>query len=124
MRSLERNKQTIYYALYASKVEQTDAYGNKTGTYQIQYSEATRIDINVSAAKGILEAEQFGITADYSRTMTTNDLECPITEGTVLWVGISPTAENGSAIPHNYVVTKVAKSINSITYAIKEVSVS
>lgn len=120
MRSLKRNKQTIYYALYVSKAEQTDKYGNMTGQPALTYSEIQSIDINVSAAKGTLEAEQFGINADYSRTMVTNDMECPITEGTVLWIERTPS--NGT--PHNYVTTKVAKSINSITYAIKEVSVS
>jgi len=82
------------------------------------YGNPVEMAINVSAARGTSDVEQFGINAIYSKTMVTNDMSCPIAESTRLWVGI-PTTE-----PHNYVVTSVAKSINSITYAIKEVVVS
>ena len=118
MRSLDRNKQKIYYSLYLSKTPILDEYGNQTGEYEISYDTPVALDINVSAARGTSDVEQFGINLNYTKSMVTNDLNCPIDETTRLWVGIEPTE------PHNYAVVSVAKSINSITYAIKEVSVT
>lgn len=123
MRSLNRNKQRIYYSLYSSKTPILDEYGNQTGEYETTYATPVALDINVSAARGTSDVEQFGINTAYTKTMVTNDLTCPIDETTRLWIGREPT-DNGVEVPHNYVVVMVAKSVNSITYAIKEVSVS
>lgn len=117
MRSLIRNKQRIYYALLESRDEIRDEYGNLTGESNLVYGDPIEYHINVSAARGTAELDQFGINAIYSKTMVTNDLNCPIDETTHIWVDKGPTE------PHNYVVTSVARSLNSITYAIKEVSV-
>lgn len=118
MRSLARNKQKIYYALYTGKEEVRDEYGNLVGEPQLTYGSPVEYNINVSAARGTADVEQFGINTVYTKTMVTNDLNCPIVETTRLWIDREPTE------PHNYVVVMVAKSINSITYAIKEVSVT
>ena len=123
MRSLARNKQKIYYALYASKTEVVDEYGNKTGEYSVTYSTPVEYHINVSAARGTADVEQFGINANYTKTMVTNDMSCPITESSVLWVGKEAVVDTVIQ-PHNYVVVSVARSINSITYAIREVTVT
>lgn len=123
MRSLNRNKQRIYYSLYSSKTPILDEYGNQTGEYETTYATPVALDINVSAARGTSDVEQFGINTAYTKTMVTNDLTCPIDETTRLWIGREPT-DNGVEVPHNYVVVMVAKSVNSITYAIKEVSVT
>lgn len=118
MRTLSRNKQTIYYALYHSKTDVIDEFGNKTGEYTLNYEEPVKLAVNVSAARGTSDIEQFGMNANYSKTIVTDDVNCPICETTRLWVG------RDTDLPHNYVVTMVARSINSVTYAIKEVVVS
>lgn len=118
MRSLERNKQKIYYALYEGKEEVRDEWGNLTGSPTLKYGDPVEYFINVSAARGTADVEQFGINTIYTKTMVTNDLDCPITETTRLWINREPTE------PYNYVVVSVAKSLNSVTYAIKEVSVA
>ena len=123
MRSLIRNKQKIYYSMYIDKKPIYDEYGNLTGEYELTYGDIKPFDINVSAAQGTSDVEQFGIDLNYSKTMVTNDLTCPINEASRLWIG-KEAIVNGAETPHNYVVLKVAKSINSITYAIKEVSVT
>lgn len=127
MRSLNRNKQRIYYSLYSSKTPILDEYGNQTGEYETTYATPVALDINVSAARGTSDVEQFGINLNYTKSMVTNDLNCPIDETTRLWVGkdaFETVEEVTTVTPHNYVVVSVAKSINSITYAIKEVSVT
>lgn len=118
MRSLVRNEQLISYALLTSASAYTDEYGNETGDLALTYSTPTDMWANVSPAKGASVDKVFGIDEDYSRTITTCDMSCPIKEDSVLWVGTSTSA------PYNYVVTQVAKSLNSITYGVKEVSKS
>lgn len=118
MKCLRRNKQKIYHAEYIEKTEILDENGLKTGEFINSYTDPAELMVNVSAAKGTSELEQFGVNADYTHTFVTDDMTCPINEHSVIWYGITP--ENGRG--HNYVVRTVARSLNSITYAIKEVS--
>lgn len=119
MRELEINKQEIWYATCTGFVDTVDpATGYKTGEKTKSYNTPVKMSINVSPARGNAEREVFGINDNYTRTMTTSDMDCPIAEDTILWVGVATTA------PHNYVVTRVAKSLNDIVYAIREVTLS
>lgn len=119
MRGLKRNKQNIYYALYEGKRELTDEYGNKTGESEVLYSAPVLVKMSISAAKGNSELDLFGININYTKTIITDDTNCPIKEDSILWIGNSPQKE-----PHNYVVVQTAKSLNNIAYAVKEVDVS
>lgn len=118
MRELERNKQRIYYALYTGKVDAVDENGYKTGEKTKSYSDPVSFRINVSPARGNADREIFGIELSYTRTMTTDKLDCPIDVDTILWVG-RDTSE-----PHNYIVVRKAQSLNDIVYAIREVTIS
>ena len=127
MRSLVRNKQKIYYSLQTGEKAIRDEHGNITGEYELSYATPVEYHINVSAARGTAELDEFGINLNYTKTMMTNDLSCPITETSRLWINREPTITQGNtetAVPHNYEVVAVARSINSITYAIREVSVT
>ena len=127
MRTSQRNSQKIYYSLYLGKTPIYDEYGNQTGEYELTYATPVGFTLNVSAARGTSDVEQFGIDLNYSKTMVTHDMTCPINEASRLWIGkeATITEDNVTTVtPHNYVVLAVAKSINSITYAIKEVSVT
>ena len=124
MQSLSQNKQKFYYALYVSDTDAYDASGLKNGEKTITYTDPTAFYANISAARGTADIEQFGINDDYERTIATNDLTLGIGEDSILWIGIEPYDANGNAVPHNYKVVRVARSINSVTYAIKKVSVS
>lgn len=118
MRELERNKQRIYYALYTGKVDAVDANGYKTGEKTKSYSDPVSFRINVSPARGNADREIFGIELSYTRTMTTDKLDCPIDVDTILWVG------RDISEPHNYIVVRKAQSLNDIVYAIREVTIS
>lgn len=119
MRALERNKQTIYYALYEGKEPVLDGYGNETGEYEILYSSPTALRINVSAAKGASSTRPFGDTENYDKVLMTDDLSVPITETSILWIDSLDTRK-----PHDYIVKKVAKSLNSVSIAVSKVNVS
>lgn len=117
MLSLTQNKQTIYYALYEGMVDRIKD-GLKTGGKDKSYSEPVAFRCNVSPARGVADEEQFGINTDYDRTIVTSVMDCPIQEDSILWVGISTSQA------YNYRVVRKAESLNSIVYAIKEVSKS
>ena len=118
MRSLNRNKRSIYYALPTGDEEKLyDEYGNETGEINIVYGDAVKLDINVSAATGEDAVEAFGSFTNYSRILCVSDIKCPLTEDAKVWFGIEPTN------PHNYIVTRKANSKNGVLYALKEVMV-
>lgn len=131
MRSLEINKQAIWYALYLGKVAVKDEEGNDTGEYEIGYSNPVSTRLRVSPNKGESYVQQFGSVLDYDRTMVTTDL-LPIDENSVLWVDSIPELEADGSLklkpdgtpvtPHEYIVKKVAPDINVTQYAIKKVN--
>ena len=118
MRTLEINKQPMWYALCTGKTEVIDEYGNHTGVFELTYSDPVYYPVNMSESRNIVNFEAFGITADYDRTFVTSDLSCPIKEDTIIWFGADPATD-----PHNYVVHRIANSLNSITIAIRAVDV-
>ena len=119
MRTLEINKQPMWYALYEGKEEVIDEYGNHTGVYELTYSDPVLYPVNMSQSRGTADVDAFGINANYDRTFVTTDMNCPIKEDSIIWFGADPQTE-----AHNYVVYQIANSLNSITYAIRGVSVS
>ena len=120
MRCLARNRQPIWYSLYVGETDPVDADGNLTGERSVQYSAPKKSWINVSAAKGTAGLEQFGSGTDYSHTLISDDLRSPIDENSILWIGRVP----GDNVPHNFVVVRVARSLNSVAYAVREVKVT
>lgn len=100
--------------------DEYDEYGNLIGTNTLPvYDENfTGIDICVSANKSQMSAEMFGNFTDYDRTMSISDVNCPINENSKLWIGISTEK------PYNFIVTKMAVSLNETIYAIKQVVVN
>ena len=121
MQALAQNKQPIWYALYTGKTDLIVG-GLKTGEKDASYTDPVKIWVNVSASRGTADIEQFGINENYERTICTDDVECPIAEDSLLWVGIEPT-DGQTQNPHNYKVVRVARSLNSVLIAIRKVSV-
>lgn len=123
MRALRRNKQLIFYCLYAGKVPVVDADGNETGEQEITYGVPVEMYCNVSPATGTNDVEQFGNDLDYDKVIVTDDIDCPIDETSVLVVDDVPVYENGT-VNYDYIVRRVAKSLNSVSIAISKVKVS
>ena len=124
MRCLKRNNKTFWYALYVGETEKVDGSGNYTGEIGPGYSEPVSMKANVSAARGNADTELFGTDLQYSKTILTDDLGCPITEQSILWIDCSPTDGSGRPVPHNYVVAGIATSLNNLLIAIREVKVT
>lgn len=119
MKTLARNRQLIHYALYQGKQEVLDDNGFTTGEYIVKYSDPIAVKMSVGTSHGTSDLERFGITNASIKTLITDDLNCPITTSSILWIGV-PTTE-----PHNFIVVQPPlKSLNSVTIIVKEVATS
>ena len=138
MRSLKKNKQKLYYATYSDeipvyesdedgKIKYTEIDGEMVpipiGT-MAGYNKPVVFYANISAGKGDVQADVFGSSVDYSRTISTCDMDCPITKLTRLWIGREPQYNEDGSVngdSANYeVAAPPAQSLNGIVIAIKE----
>jgi hypothetical protein len=128
MNCLARNKTTIYYATLSEKTELTDEYGNKTGQYELTYAAPVEWAANCRWDSGAVQLEGFGLNQSGTRRIVTCDMDCPITESSILWIGITPTVDEqtGEVTPaHNYVVAGAPeRSLNQLAILVQEVNVS
>ena len=126
MRCMTRNKSKFYYASYINETAILDEYGNDTGEYAISYSNPIKSLGNISAAQGEIESRQFGVSESYDKVIVLDDINTPIDEYSILWVDKLPRLnEDGSTdTPHDYMVKKIAKSLNGVSIAIQKVKVN
>lgn len=133
MRCLHRNKVRFFYALYDKKEEIIDEYGNMTGEYAVTHSNPVECYGNISAARGEMATCQFGENEAYDRILVLDNASPKIDEYTVLWVDTIPTLNKDGTLrknsegevdtPYDYIVKKVALSLNSVSIAIRKVNV-
>lgn len=124
MKGLRRNKQTFYYRLYSESVPVIDSDGFETGEKTVGYTDPVEMKANISPAAGEASVQLFGSYADYDKIISTCEMDCPIDEHSVLFVDTMPDIEEGKLKnAHDYIVKKVAKSLNSISIAIQKVKV-
>ena len=115
MRTLRRNKQTIHYAVYSGVNAVIDGNGFHTGEYESTYGTVTEAKMYVSPATRKATLEMFGINGSFDKILITDDMTCPITETSIVWLDADTTS------PNDYVVVRVAKALNHITYAVTQV---
>lgn len=126
MRCMNRNKVKFFYALYLDKTPIKDDYGNDTGEYEVKHGSPVEFSANISAAKGETQTRQFGENEIYDKVIVMDENAPPIDEYSILWVDSTPTIkEDGTTeTPHDYIVKKVAKSLNVVSVAISKVNVT
>lgn len=120
MRTLLRNKRPFYAAKFVKMDEQPiiDGDGFDTGEEKPVYAEPVRLFGNISPSRGETETLQFGESLEYDRVISLEDPNADIDEFSRLWLDRTP--EDGA---HNYIVKAVARSLNSLSVAIKRVDV-
>jgi hypothetical protein len=123
---MTRNKTSFYHASYIGETEITDEYGNGTGEYSLTYGKPMRMSGNVSAAQGEIQSRQFGESESYDKVIVLDDRNAPINEHSILWVDTLPhlNGDGSTDIPHDYIVRRVARSLNGVSIAISKVDVS
>lgn len=134
MKCMSRNKVKFFYALYEGKEPITDEYGNATGEYAVKHGNPMEFSANISAAKGETQTRQFGENESYDKVIVLDKDSPPIDEYSVLWVDTVPQLNEDGTLavnekdevitPHDYIVKKVAESLNVISIAISKVTVS
>lgn len=126
MRCMVRNKQKFYYASYIKTNELIDEYGNKTGEYEVSYSNPIETKGNISGAQGEVQIRQFGESESYDKVIVLDNIDTPIDEYAILWVDSLPLLNDDGTTntPHDYIVKKVSRTINSVSIAISKVMVS
>jgi hypothetical protein len=102
----------------------TDSAGDYSGETRIVYAEPVLAKYNISPATGNTSTEQFGNDIQYDKVIVLDDMSCPINENSVLFVDSSPSYDADGNPQYDYIVKKVAPSINSISIAIAKVKVS
>ena len=133
MRCLHRNKIKFFYALYEKKEPIVDEYGNMTGEYAVTHGNPVECYGNISAARGEMATCQFGESEVYDKILVLDNVSPKIDEYTVLWVDTLPKTNTDGTLskntegevdtPYDYTVKKVARSLNSVSIAIRKVNV-
>lgn len=118
MRALIRNKVPFYYALYEGSTE-IMRNSRHTGEYSNSYSTPILTAGNISAGTGNSDSEWYGLSqSDYDKIIVMDEVSIPLNESSILWVDNLDTSK-----PYDYIVKRVARSLNSVSIAIKKVTV-
>lgn len=134
MRCMNRNKSKFFYSLYEGRVPIVNEQGRKTGEYKVVYGNPIEGCANISAAKGETQTRQFGENESYDKVIVMDFVEPSIDEYSILWIDSEPKLNDDGSLavndegevitPHDYVVKKVAKSLNCVSIAVSKVTVS
>lgn len=124
MRCMERNKVPFHYCLYDKAEPLLDEQGHRTGEKRIFYKEAVLFQANISSAMGDAQEEMFGKDTPYDKVIVIEDPKFPMDENTVLFVDKEPEYDEQGQPLYDYRVEKVARSLNSVSYAISKRPVS
>jgi hypothetical protein len=119
MRTVQRNKREISYALYSGVTDVVDSEGNLTGEHPVIYATPVTTRMNVCGGRGRAEIELFGVDNPFTRTVVTDDLTTPFNTDTIWWFEANPATE-----PHNYRCTGVSRTINQVVIALAELDVT
>lgn len=125
MRTLRRNKVKFAYALFESAEPHTDEYGNETYQQDVSHCAPVFARANISAAKNADIIQLFGTDVNYDRIIVMDNPRTPIDENAVLWIDTLPVLNQDGTTdtPHDYIVRKVARSLNSVSIAVAKVDV-
>ena len=77
-----------------------------------------------ATASGETQVEVFGHLDDYDKVIVLGNADCPINENSVLFVDKKPEYDQNGDPLFDYTVKRVARSLNSVSYAIRKVEVS
>ena len=137
MRSLKKNQQKLWYSTYADQITEyyRDSEGNiihdeidgdlipRIKNERAGYNNPVSFYANISAGKGTAQEEVFGVSLDYTKTISTSDMDLPISETSLIWFETEPTYNDDGMVNEasaDYSVAAVARSLNNVVYAIKK----
>lgn len=123
MRNLKKNQRKMYYALFDKMVQQVDENGDETGDPAKHYTAPVKFKASLSSGNGSAQKEVFGTDVDFTRSISTTELNLPITETSLVWYETAPVLlEDGSADPDSAdyeVAAPPADGLNVLVIALK-----
>jgi len=125
MRTMTRNRKVFYQASLTSVAMGQDKDGNYTEEVYTYSDPVERMGV-ITAANGEAVTQLFGANERYDKVITLNQGENYLAIGSVLWVDTMPEidGQGKTATPYDYIVVKVAESLNFVNVAIRKVNVS
>lgn len=139
MRTLQKNKQKMYYALQIGEVPvyETDEDGNivyievdgeqipvETGETKIEYGEPVEFLGNIAMSGGESEAVEYGLNlSDYSAVLVVDKGLIPIIEASRIWHNTKPVMNPDGTVNEftaDYTVVKVSPSLNVDKFVLKK----
>lgn len=126
MRTMTRNRKVFYQASLTGVAMGQDGDGNYTEDVYT-YSNPVKCVGVITAANGEAQTQLFGANERYDKVITLNLGENYLAIGSVLWVDTMPVIDEKTGkttTPYDYIVVKVAESLNFVNVAIRKVNVS
>lgn len=144
MRTLRRNKVKMKYSLKGERkpiyvldengnkiIDFIDSEGNvyykETGSYTNGWSEPIDFYGNIAMSGGESEAQEFGLSiSDYDAVLITDKGQVPLVENSRIWLNNAVKYEDDEKVnidetSANFVVRRVAESINGVKYVLQAV---
>lgn len=113
MRTLRRNKKTLWVVKPLGKVEVVDADGFKTGEKTTSYSPPIEVNISMYPTNGGIAERIFGKDASLDMIGISNEVTLDM--DTLLFL-VKPSANFKTT--YDYRVGKINKSLNTTTYGL------
>jgi hypothetical protein len=121
MRLAQRNLREVTYCTYQGLATLLDSEGFETGENVKSYSKPMKKRMSVSAANGNVQSDIFGNITQYDRVLITDDPKIKVDENSIFFIE-RPYTEKGGLPEPDYVVAGIARSLNYVSIAVKQVS--
>ena len=133
MRTLNKNKQKMFYAIYSGEIPiyeyYTDSEGNiipiDTGETTTGYELPVEFSGNIALSGGESEAQEFGLNlSDYQAVLVVGKNVLPIDETSLIWQNTEPKYNADGTVDRfsaDYTVVKVSPSLNIDKFVLKKV---
>lgn len=142
MRTANKNKQNMYYALMDNQVPvyERDSLGNiryivvdgeqvpvTTGDYTMGYNKPVAFNGNIAMSSGEINIAEFGVdVSNYDAVLVVDKDKIPITETSLIWFGEEPTYEDAEqtlvkANLATYRVLAIKPSLNGLKAVLKRI---
>lgn len=133
MRTLNKNKQAMYYANHDRSVPVYEIYYDEdgkeykldTGETKLVYGDVVKFKGNIAMSGGEAEAREYGLNlADYEAILIVPKNTLPITETSLIWHDTEPTKNDEGYTDEytaDYRIVKISPSLNYDKYVLKRI---
>ena len=117
MRTLEKNKQTLYTVVATGFEDVKDSDGNYTGEKIKTYSDVSVVHINIFPSNGEILLRLFGV--DYNCDMIATSTDLVFTKGTLIFKDDPSDYAPNYDVHYDYILDRISQSLNVYVYGLK-----